>query len=226
MSRTIVLIAALMAGVSAAMPAHADYHINVVAEIAGPNSVKVDIESNIPNSALLAVSLSLKGLKPDDTFIGTSFEKVKLMNGKASTVIDATKGVSSSGSQLPRGEYYVEVEFYPRWKENKGIASANGIQEAVEGRALVVLSGSGEGAAAAQARAEGQKWVMLNTEVGKRWDPAMWREKFGAWDQVELRGGGNPNIIKMYYFKSIDMTLMINVLKKEIVTWRKGLAHN
>jgi hypothetical protein len=226
MSRIIVFVAALAASMFAVAPAHAGYHVNVDAEITGPNSVKVDIESNIPSTVFLAVSLSLKGLRPDDTFIGTSFEKVKLTNGKASTVIDATKGVSPSGSQLPRGEYYVEVAFYPRWKENKSIAKTHAIHEAIEGKALITLSGSGEGAAHAQARAEGQKWVMLNVHMGQRWDPAMWREKFGAWEQVELRGRGNPNIIKMYYFRSIDVTLMVNTLKKEIVTWRKGLAHN
>jgi hypothetical protein len=226
MTRFIVLVAALAASIFAVVPAHASYHIDVAAETAGPNSVKVDIESNIPGTVFLAVSLSLKGLRPDDTFIGTSFEKVKLTNGKASTVIDATKGVSPSGSQLPRGEYYVEVAFYPRWKENRSTAKAHAIHEEYEGKALITLSGSGEGATTAQSRAEGQKWVMLNVHMGQRWDPALWQEKFGSWEQVELRGGGNPNIIKMYYFKSIDITLMVNALKKEIVTWRKGLAHS
>ena len=70
-----------------------------------------------------------------------------------------------------------------------------------------------------------QKWVMENIISGYTWNPMFWRNKFGQWKEVEL-AHGNPEILKMYYFESIDMTLMVNVLKNEIVIWRIGLAYN
>ena len=35
---------------------------------------------------------------------------------------------------------------------------------------------------------------------------------------------GNPKVIQMFYFKSVDMTFMVNLLKNEIVTYRYGRA--
>lgn len=75
-------------------------------------------------------------------------------------------------------------------------------------------------------KAEGQKWVVLNFTSGMPWDSNFWESKFGSYQELEYRGEGNPKILKMYYFKTIDMTLMVNVLKKEIVTYRKGMEYN
>lgn len=72
---------------------------------------------------------------------------------------------------------------------------------------------------------EGRRWVMLNVYMGQEWDPAFWMLKFGEWKQLEV-DRHNPAIIKAYYFESIDMTLIVNVLKGEIVTWRDGEAHS
>ena len=72
---------------------------------------------------------------------------------------------------------------------------------------------------------EGRRWVMLNVYMGQKWDPAFWVAKFGDWKQLEV-DRGNPAIIKACYFESIDMTLIVNVLKGEIDTWRDGEAHH
>ena len=37
---------------------------------------------------------------------------------------------------------------------------------------------------------------------------------------------GNTKILQMFYFKSVDMTFMVNLLKNEIVTYRYGRATN
>ena len=66
---------------------------------------------------------------------------------------------------------------------------------------------------------------MLNVEVGERWDPAFWEGKFGSMKELTI-DRYNPNIIKAYYFESIDMTLIVNVLKGQIHTWRIGKAHH
>lgn len=84
---------------------------------------------------------------------------------------------------------------------------------------------SGESVEDMKRRNEGRRWVMLNVHMGQEWDPAFWVAKFGDWKQLEV-DRGNPAIIKACYFKSIDMTLIVNVLKGEIVTWRDGEAHS
>jgi len=63
----------------------------------------------------------------------------------------------------------------------------------------------------------------LSSTVDQRIERLEKASDFGA---VRFRERtGNPQVLHMYYFKSIDMTLMVNVLKKEIVTWRTGLEH-
>lgn len=203
------------------------YKINVKANPTGPATVDIEIGTDIPGNFNLAASLSLKGLKPDDTFIGTSFMRVPVSMGKAKCTIDGSdkKHVRPHGSKLPKGEYDVEISFYPRWKENQKAAKAASISDTIEGKASVFLSASGRSTSSAKALHDGQQWVIENFYMGYPWKPEFWHKKFGPLQQVKYHGSGNPEILKMYYIESMDMTLLVNVLKKEIITYRKGLAH-
>lgn len=84
---------------------------------------------------------------------------------------------------------------------------------------------SGESVEDMKKRDEGRRWVMSNFYMGQKWDPTFWIAKFGKWKQLEV-DRYNPAIMKAYYFESIDMTLIVNVLKGEINTWRDGEAHH
>jgi hypothetical protein len=201
------------------------YWINVNATPTGPYTVDVEIDTNIPGEIFLSVNLSLKGQKPQDTFIGTEFISVPVSKGKAKATIDGSARAMPFGSKLPAGNYDVEASFYPRWPKNKTAAKAANINDTIEGMGSVVLSASGESSSAAQEKERGQRWVMENFYMNYPWKPEFWRKKFGELQQVEYRGSGNPKILKMYYIKSIDMTLLVNDLKKEAVTFRMGLAH-
>ena len=203
------------------------YKIKVKANSTGPTTVDIEIETNIPGNFNLAASLSLKGLKPDDTFIGTAFMRVPVSIGKAKCTIDGNEKnrVRPHGSKLPKGEYDVEVSFHPRWKENQKAAKAANISDTIEGKTSVLLLASGQSTSSAKALHDGQRWVMENFYMGYPWKPEFWRKKFGPLQQVKYHGSGNSDILKMYYIKSINMTLLVNALKKEIITYRKGLAH-
>ena len=72
---------------------------------------------------------------------------------------------------------------------------------------------------------EGQTWVMENVVSGMAWDSTLWVDKFGIWEEVAYTGPNNGKVLKMFYFKSIDTTLMINVVKKTVIVWRFGLQH-
>jgi len=215
----LVFIATLFTGIVGA----GQYWIKVKATPKGPYIVDVAIETNIPGKIVLAVNLALKGQNPDkDVFIGTDFIRVPVLGGKAKTTV---KQVSPGGSKLPKGNYYVEAGFYPRWSENEVAASAAKINDTIEGRCSVVLSASGQSSSSEQFKWNGQRWVMENWYPNYPWKPGFWRNKFGELQQVEYRGEAYRGIMKMYYIKSIDMTLMVNDLTKEIFTWRIGLEH-
>ncbi len=217
----LLFIATILAGTAVSD----EYWINVKATPAGRYTVDVEIETNIPGSIVLAISLALKGKKPQDTFIGTEFIRAPVAGGKANVTIDGSKRAMPHGSKLPAGDYNVEVSFYPRWSENKVAARAAKINDTIEGKGSVVLSASGQSSSSAKAAADGQRWVMENFYMNYPWKPEFWRNKFGELKQVEYRGSGNPRILKMYYIKSVNMTLLVNDLKKEIITYRMGLAH-
>lgn len=68
---------------------------------------------------------------------------------------------------------------------------------------------------------EGRLWVMENFVVGQEWNPNDWIKRFGAWSEIPVTDM-NPAIIKKYYFESIDMTITVNTLKGEAVTWTSG----
>ena len=218
----LLFIATIFAGTAVS----GEYWINVKATPTDRYTVDVKIETNIPGAIVLAVTLALKGQSPQETFIGTNFIRVPVSGGKAKATIDGSKRAMPHGSKLPAGDYDVEVSFYPRWSENKVAASAAKINDTIEGKDSVVLSASGQSSSSVKAAAHGQRWVMENFYMNYPWKPEFWRNKFGELQQVEYRGSGNPRILKMYYIKSINMTLLVNDLKKEIVTYRMGLAHD
>lgn len=200
------------------------YWIKVTHSVTGPFTVDAEIQTNIQTPVVFSLSLALSGLKPDDIFIGTDFISVPIVGGRGKATVDGTK-VYPYGSNLPSGTYDVKVSFHPRWSENRAVASKLGIKDTIEAKSVVKLRASGTTVESVRKRAEGRKWVMLNVYSGMSWDPKLWKDKFGSWQEVGYRGGGNPRILKMYYFKAIDMTLMVNVLKQEIVTFRKGMEY-
>jgi len=108
------------------------FWINVDPSITGPFSVDVKIETNIKEPVTLSLSLALSGQKSNDTFVGTDFKRVQIIDGKGDATIDGTKKVYPYGSKLPPGNYKVEVNFYPKWPENIAAATKLGIKEAIK----------------------------------------------------------------------------------------------
>lgn len=190
----------------------AEYKIELVSKVIGPSNVEVEISSNIPGTIDVMLGLGLVGQKPDDVFIGTN-KRITIKNGRTSESI--------GDPELPAGEYEVEVSFYPRWGPQDSDAKAAGVDSEIHARQIVMLKGTGESPDAAQQRENDQRWVMENVYVGTRWDGFFWIERFGEPEQITTTRG-NPNIIKAYYFKSLDMTIIVNELKGEVSTWRMG----
>lgn len=219
--RQIMLVSVLALGSSAVAAAP---WIKVQAKPTGAFTVQVNVTTNLPDAAVLSATLGLANQKPNDTFIGTDFEKINVRGGKASFVIDGTKRVMPMNSKLPAGTYDVEVNFHPLWPENRALAGKLNVVSTVTGSSQVKLGGSGASAGNAQQRAELRKWVMLKVNMGDKWDAAYFTNKLGSYQELSLEGG-NPRVLKVFYFPKVDMTFIVNTLKGEVSVWRDGKAH-
>jgi len=217
-------LAAAVALVCGLADAAAPYSIKVTARPTGKFTVQVSVTTNLPDAAVLSGSLGLANQKPDDTFIGTGFQEIAIKGGKASFVIDGSKRVMPMNSALPAGLYDVEVSFHPLWAQNRALAAKLNLSDSLAGVAQVRLGGSGASVASAKKKQEAQRWVMMNVNIGDKWDSSFYTKKFGAYRELPL-ASGNPRILKMYYFPQIDMTFMVNVYKGEIAVWRMGKAN-
>jgi hypothetical protein len=189
------------------------YALSVHSRQLSDERVLIEITTNIPGTIELMAGLELVGQAPDDIFIGTH-ERVKVTNGAGKVIFDV--------STLPSGEYEATAGFYPRWGFKDDESRATGITESLADAQLLSLRGSGEPASALIERNKGQNWVMDNAvPIGKAWEPSKWVNRLGMWKEIPVTTR-NPRIIKNYYFESVDMTVVVNTLKNEIVTWRMG----
>lgn len=134
--------------ISIACQVHAKnkYWIKVLPTVTGPYAVDVDVQTNIPGSVTLCLSLEMDGIKPDDPFIGMkSFIRIPAANGRAKGALDVSNpfDVYPHGKPLPGGKYRVEVICYPGWAENKVQAANLRITKPIVGKAMVQLVASG-----------------------------------------------------------------------------------
>ena len=215
----------LVASMSCTPALAGQFWIAIDTTVTGPYTVDVSVETNIPAPAVLAVDLTIKGQKDEEVCICTDFIRVPIKDGKGRGTIDGSTNAVPAGTKLPAGEYVVEAKFYPMWPENRSIAQQAGISAPVRTTGLVRLTASGQASADARKSAEGRSWVMENFYMGYPWSPSFWANRFGTLQSIEYRGRGNPTILKLYYLASIDMTLLVNELKGEIVTYRLGKAY-
>ncbi len=54
---------------------------------------------------VLSTGLAKKGLNPDDTFVGTDFQRVQMWGGTVNTFVDGTFRILPFQTELPPGEY-------------------------------------------------------------------------------------------------------------------------
>ncbi|WP_339859546.1 hypothetical protein [Thalassospira alkalitolerans] len=172
----------------------------------------IRLDSNVPGDIEVMVSVNLVGQSPDDIAVGTS-QRASLRNGHGESEIKT--------SNIPLGEYEIKATFYPRWgfgNEDKIASIQNPITSEIQ---LLPISGSGEPAEQYLARENGRLWIINNVFPGTPWNPSIFQEKFGEWETFPATKR-NPKIIKNYYFPKLDVTVVVNELKGELVTWAKG----
>lgn len=188
------------------------YSVSVSGQNLNDGQVHLELRTNIPGTIELMASVSLADQAPDDTWIGKN-ERVRLVNGTGQATFDV--------SDLPTGQYEVEASFYPRWGFQDEKSRSSGVNESLEHSHPISLKGSGESSELVAQRNEDQQWVIENVIMGSEWDPSFWINRFGEWEEFPVTTR-NPDIISNYYFESLDMTLIVNTLKDEVVVWRIG----
>lgn len=202
--------------------------INISPTVKGDYKVQVDISTGLPDGALLTVYLQRHGLQGDDPSVGTEYEDVSVKEGKASVLIDAESTADPSTEWIVQGKYDVVVSFPLNfWDEsNLKIGQKLGLSEGDDIRAVKTISLKGNGQPQEVLdrllqKEKGRRWVRSNVYGGYPWNPDFWNKKFGAWENFDPPTG-NPQILRMMYFPSIDMTLLVNIYKNEIATWSLG----
>lgn len=186
-------------------------------------AVDLAITTNVPGTIEVWISLALAGQKDDDFSVGLT-RKAKL-RGTTTVHLDGRDkaDLPSEIVALPDGKYVASVSLMPNWGLSDDEAKASGLGEELTADAkAIALECGGPSAAVLKKRSANRKWVMLNVVSGDPWKPSVWTRKLGAYEEVPMTGDGNPEILKFYYFASADMTLMVNVLKGELVTFREG----
>jgi hypothetical protein len=111
-----------------------DYWIEVRPTVIAPYTVKVEVETNIPDNAMLSASLNLREQASPGPFIGsygTDFLRVSLTQGKGEVTIDGNLLSIPPVDVLPSGTYEVQVAFHPLWAENNRLAEELGITESI-----------------------------------------------------------------------------------------------
>ncbi|WP_430475684.1 hypothetical protein ACQ0MK_08745 [Thalassospira lucentensis] len=189
-----------------------DYYLSVSVELQDAQSLAIVLASNLPGDVEVMISVGLLGQGPDDLAVGTN-QRASLRKGHGKEVLHI--------SEIPQGDYEVYATFYPRWGfgDNEKVAS---IKDSIRSDIHVVaITGSGEPASQYLKREEGRMWVIDNIFPGTLWEPEKIRSRFGDWVSFPATKR-NPEIIKNYYFPSIDMTIVVNQLKGEVATWAKG----
>ncbi len=176
------------------------------------NIFLLNLVTNIPGTIEIMAGISLSNQAPDDVWIGKN-KRVRLENGIGQVTFDV--------SDLPSGQYEVEATFYPRWGFKDEVSKLTGVDENLEYTYPISLKGSGEAAEVMAQRNEDKRWIMENIIVGSEWEPGFWKSRFGQWEKFPVTTR-NPDIISNYYFKSLDMTIIVNTLKDEVVSWRMG----
>jgi len=119
----------------------------------------------------------------------------------------------------------VEATFYPRWGAKNGNSIASQIGKNIEGVNQIRLTGDGQRAADRMEKDKMQLWIMENVNPATAYSESTMRAKLGASEPVAVTKM-NPNIIKGHYFPKADMTIYVNTLKNEYVTFRKGRDTN
>jgi hypothetical protein len=110
------------------------------------------------------------------------------------------------------------------WPENTATTNETKINTNIKGVAPIALSASLSPSANGGGK-EGVRWVVENVVEGHPWDPLFWRNKFGDMEEVEYQGKEDAKIMKMYYIKSIHITLLINESNNTITAFRMGRVH-
>jgi hypothetical protein len=190
-----------------------EFRISIKATPISAFGVSLLVETNIPLPVEVMASLSMKGQKPKDIYIGVS-KRITLNSMKQKIEIDG------KNENLPSGEYIAEVTFYPAWGAENGAKEARQIKEAVTGQADVMLTGSGASKDQADDQNIKQKWIMFNIYMGVPWNEEMFVSKLGNFSKLESK----LKSYDAYYFKKADMTIFVDRQKKAVSFWRMGQA--
>jgi len=115
------------------------YWLDAAVSRCGYRQFEVIIDSNLRGLTTISTSLARKGLRPNDTFVGTEFQRVQMWGGRVTTLVDGTFATFPYQENLPPGEYWLEIRFFPNWTENREIADLLRVSDIIEEDISVII---------------------------------------------------------------------------------------
>lgn len=177
-------------------------------------AVRGQIETNITLPVEIMVGVALRGQRPDDTFVGNDARVRLTSNPQAFSIPINVRG------GLPSGDYDVEATFYPRWGANNSPPEARAIRREIRATQRITLRGNGGSVRDTTAMNNARRWLMENTAMGDRWNPAEFERRMGPSERMRVTN--RTEIIVAYYYPRADATVFVNTLTNELVVWRLG----
>jgi hypothetical protein len=204
-----------------------NYQLSIAVSETGPCSCDVAVGSNVPGIVEVIVALELVGLKGEDAGIGLQ-QNLKLATGVTGVVhFDGQKDQNPmlpDQKALSDGSYVAEVTLYPNWGLIDGPAKGSRLDRELTSKTkAVVMRCGGTSAASVKKRVADRGWVMRTVYTGLPWKRAVWTRRLGEYRQEPYREGSwNSRTTAAYYFPSVDMTLLVNTQKQEVLTFHEG----
>ena len=179
------------------------------------NTVEIAIRTDIATPFEVMAGVSLAGQKPQDVYIGNSLRQTISASEQVLKV-----PVLQNGEMLPSGDFLAEVSFYTRWGAKKAPAETKALTDDIEVAVPFVLGGSGASSDDIARRENLQRWVMLNTGAGDKFNLKAFQAQLGASEETE--GANAIGTVSAHYFPAADMTLFEDKVLGTLVTWKMG----
>jgi len=178
--------------------------------------VNFDINTDIPLPIEVMVSLSLRGLKPDDYAVGFS-HRVKI-DESPKTISFEAKNAYGSQNILPNGSYDAEVSFYTSWGTTNPTIKSTYPKNIITSQKVELKSDLSIKMQKTQDKMQG--WG-INVSIGDNWNKELYEKNLGRYQEL-VTEGRDPNIVKTYYYPEADMTFFVSIITNKILVWKLG----
>lgn len=197
-------------GAALALPSHPTLTVDAIA--LDNQRVQLTIHTNLPMPIEVATEVGLRGLKPDDPWIG--YDQNLRLTGATTVAILDTAG---SGNPLPSATYDAAVDFVPAWGAKGN--PFDGAMPRLHDSKPIKLVGTGGNPTEALLHLKRYSWVAEHIIPDMSWSKASVQKRLGA---VNCGTAIDNDLQEACYFSSPEISVLVDRSTHKVITWRKG----